>query len=206
MCPQWRRYDIKQKTCSARELPCSAKCSALSACPSAARINCGPLRDALAADATNNVYVRQFEQVAPVSGVPHVVAFANGTLSLMMLLKGLGLQGKAVLPSFTYIASAHVLEWVGLRPVWADIAPDSYCVTPETVEAVLDDEVSVIMAVPVFGVPCDVEGLQALADARGIRLIYDSAHAFGSAVRGRKVGGSGRESHSACMPPGAADR
>lgn len=154
----------------------------------------GRISDALATGrlTNNGVYVRQFEQAcSEYLGVPHVVAFANGTLSLMMLLKGLGLRGKAVLPSFTYIASAHVLEWVGLQPVWADIDPDSYCITRETVEAVLDDDVSVIMAVPVFGVPCDVEGLQTLADARGIRLIYDSAHAFGSAVRGRNVGGFG---------------
>jgi dTDP-4-amino-4,6-dideoxygalactose transaminase len=133
--------------------------------------------------------VREFESaVQDYLEVNHAIAVANGTLSLVLLLKSLGCTGKAVIPSFTYIATAHAVVWAGLSPVFADIDPDTYNITAETIEAVLTPDVSVVVPVHVFGVPADVAGIQALADRRGLRVAYDSAHAFGSATSDRKVG------------------
>ncbi|MEI6916183.1 MAG: DegT/DnrJ/EryC1/StrS family aminotransferase [Armatimonadota bacterium] len=140
----------------------------------------------------NGTYVREFEAACrEYLGVKHAIALSNGTLSLVLMLKGRGLTGRVIIPSFTYIATAHALEWAGVEPVFADIDPETYCITPTTVEAAMVEGVSAVVAVPVFGNPCDVTGLQEFADRHGLCLFYDSAHAFGSSIDGVQVGNFG---------------
>jgi len=123
--------------------------------------------------------------------VPHCVAVANGTLGLMLALTGSKLAGEVIVPSFTFSATAHALWWAGLEPVFADINPDTFTLDPQAVEAAITPRTSAILAVHVYGHPCDIEGLQAVARQHGLALIFDSAHAFGATYRGQKIGNFG---------------
>lgn len=121
-------------------------------------------------------------------GVRHAICVTNATIGLIMAAEALGLRGKVVTPSFTFIATAQALEWANLRPVFCDVDPATHHVTPATIEGHLDGDVSAILAVNLWGGSCDQSELQALADERRLRLFYDSAHAFGCQVNDVPIG------------------
>ncbi len=120
--------------------------------------------------------------------VPHCVAVANGTLALMLVLTGLKLKGEVIVPSFTFSATAHALWWAGLKPIFADIDPHTFTLNPAAVEAAITPTTSAIIAVHVYGHPCDIEGLQQVADRHNLTLLFDAAHAFGSRYRAQPIG------------------
>lgn len=123
--------------------------------------------------------VRAFErEVAAASGVPHCVAVCNGTMALALAARAFGLAGEVIVPSFTFVATAHVLEWHGLVPVFCDVDPRTHTIDPAAAEALVTPRTSAILGVHLWGVPCDVEGLQAVAARHGLRLLFDAAHAF----------------------------
>ena len=141
---------------------------------------------------TNGPTVRRLEErAAAYLGARHVVAVSSCTAGLMLVLRCAELTGDVVLPSFTFAATAHAVAWNGLRPVFADIDPSTLTLDPGSVEASLGARTTAILATHIYGTPCDVEALQTLADANGIRLLFDAAHAFGSEARGVRVGGFG---------------
>lgn len=121
-------------------------------------------------------------------GVPYLSLFTNGTIALLTAIRSFGLHGEVVTTPFTFAATPHVLGWNGLTPVFADIDPDRLTLSPASVESRITSRTSAILAVHVYGMPCDVERLQAVADRHGLRLIYDGAHAFGTRVNGRGIG------------------
>jgi dTDP-4-amino-4,6-dideoxygalactose transaminase len=123
--------------------------------------------------------------------VKHAITMTNATIGLMIAAKALGLSGKVILPSFTFIASAQSLTWAGLEPVFCDVDPVTHNITAELVEPLISSEVSAIMGVHLWGNPCEVVELQALADSRGVQLYFDAAHAFASEFHGRRVGSFG---------------
>ncbi len=123
--------------------------------------------------------------------VPHCIAVANGTLGLILALVGLKLSGQVIVPSFTFSATAHALWWAGLKPIFADINPHTFTLDPQAVEAAITPGASAILAVHVYGQPCDIKGLQQVARRHGLALLFDSAHAFGATYRGQKIGGFG---------------
>ena len=140
---------------------------------------------------TNGPVVRELEEtVAEQLGVPHVVGVASCTAGLMLVLQGLGVSGRVVMPAFTFSASAHAVRWAGGTPVWADVSADSLTLDPEHAAARLDGA-SAMTATHVYGTPCRVEALQQVADDAGVPLVYDSAHALGSRRGDRPVGGFG---------------
>jgi dTDP-4-amino-4,6-dideoxygalactose transaminase len=140
---------------------------------------------------TNGATVHELEAaVAERLNVPHVVAVANCTSGLMLVLQALEATGRVVLPSFTFAASAHAVMWAGGRPVFAEIDPDRCTLDPEDAEAVLDGAAA-MTATHVYGAPAQVERLQKIADRAGIPLVYDAAHALGSRRQGQPVGGFG---------------
>ena len=140
----------------------------------------------------NGYYVRELERlISETVGVKHCIAVSNGTISLIMILKSLGLTGRIVLPSFTFCATVHAAVWAGLEPVFADIDPETFNISPETVEAVMSDDVSAVMPVCVYGSPCDMDGLESLALRYDVRLVFDSAQAIGSKYHGRQLGSFG---------------
>lgn len=114
--------------------------------------------------------------------VKHVICVTNATIGLIMAAEALELHGRVIVPAFTFIASPQSLTWAGLEPRFCDVDPISHHVTPALVEPLIDKDVSAILAVNLWGGACDVGGLQVLADRRGVKLFYDSAHAFGCRV------------------------
>ncbi|WP_410602528.1 DegT/DnrJ/EryC1/StrS family aminotransferase [Amycolatopsis sp. lyj-90] len=129
---------------------------------------------------TNGRYVREFEEAASAYlGVDHAVAVSNCTTGLMLVFRCLELTGDVVVPSFTFMASGHALRWAGHGIRFADSDPRTWTLDPEAVAPLLPGAAAVL-AVHTFGVPCDADPLQESCDSRGIPLVFDSAHGFGS--------------------------
>jgi dTDP-4-amino-4,6-dideoxygalactose transaminase len=132
--------------------------------------------------------LRRFEQrVAEMLRVDHLSVFTNGTLALELGLQALGLTGEVVTTPFTFAASVNALVRAGLTPVFADIEPDHLNLDPDRVEAAITPRTSAILAVHVFGHPCRLERLAAIAERHSLRLIYDAAHAFGVTIGGESI-------------------
>ena len=123
--------------------------------------------------------------------VKHCVAVSSCTSGLMMVLRGLGLAGEVIVPSFTFFATGHTLRWNGLTPVFADCDPNAWTVTSANVEPKITSRTSAILAVHLYGNPCDHEAIENVAKRRGLKLIFDAAHAFGSQRWGLPVGSFG---------------
>ncbi len=121
-------------------------------------------------------------------GAPSVHTVASGADGLELAVRALGVRGKALLPAFTYISTLNAAELVGLEPVFADIDAGTWTVDPSHVAALLDahPDISVVFAVNVFGVPPDLDALASITRSRGVRLIYDAAHAVGTTHLGRR--------------------
>lgn len=150
---------------------------------------------------TKGKYLREFEEaIAAHLGVKHAVALSSCTTGLMLSYQGLGLTGDVVVPSFTFMASVSSLVWAGLRPVFADVDAGTTNLSPEAAEAAITPKTSAIVAVHNFGNPADIEGLQAVADRHGLKLVFDSAHGFGALYRGVPVGKQG-DAHSFSLSP-----
>ena len=124
-------------------------------------------------------------------GVQHVILCANGTVALELAARAAGLSGEVILPSFTFVATAHALQWQGIRPVFADVDPLTYNLDPAAVEPLITPATSAIVGVHLYGRPCAIGPLQSLADRHGLPLLFDAAHAFGCADGGRPIGGHG---------------
>jgi dTDP-4-amino-4,6-dideoxygalactose transaminase len=140
-------------------------------------------------------FLRRFEErLQEFLGVRHCIAVCNATIGLQMVYRALRLEGprrKALMPSFTFIATAHAWEWEGGQPVFCDVDPDRHLLSPSEVEAKLDDETALLVAVHTWGQPCGIEKLEALAKARRVPLVFDSAHAFSNYSGSRRIGGFG---------------
>lgn len=124
-------------------------------------------------------------------GVSELSLFTNGTVALITAIRALGLSGEVLTTPFTFPATPHALSWSGITPVFCDIDPVTLNVDPDAVERAITSRTSGILAVHVYGNPCDVEGLQRVADRHGLKIIYDAAHAFGVRVDGRGIGSFG---------------
>lgn len=124
-------------------------------------------------------------------GVKHAVCVTNATIALMMVAEAMGLSGKVILPAFTFIASAQSLTWTNIQPVFCDVDPDTHQISVDQVAALIEPGVSAIMGVNLWGGACDAKALAELAAANGIKLYFDSAHAFGCRVRDIPIGGFG---------------
>jgi len=130
-------------------------------------------------------------RVAEYLGVRHCVAVVNGTTALQVTARALGLAGEVIMPAFTFVATAHALAWMGLRPVFCDIDPRTHTLDPAEAERLITPATSAILGVHLWGQPCHVEALETLAARRGLPLIFDAAHAFGAGTGGRVIGGFG---------------
>lgn len=138
---------------------------------------------------TNNGELLQtFEKgLASYLNVNSIIAVNNGTIGLEVTLKALELKGEVITTPFTFAATTNVILWEGLVPVFADIDPNTYNIDPEDVERKITDKTCAILAVHVYGNPCYVKKLEAIADKYGLKLIYDAAHAFGVEYQGQSI-------------------
>lgn len=131
----------------------------------------------------NGPYVQAFERrVAEMTGTRHCVAMANGTIGLEIMIRAAGLKGEVIVPSFTFVATAHALQWQEIRPVFCDVDPDTHCLDPDRVEELITPSTTGIIGVHLWGHPAAADRLQAIADRHGLQLMFDAAHAFGCAA------------------------
>lgn len=141
----------------------------------------------------NGVYVQEFErQICCRWGVKNAVAVTNGTLALMLACRALDLRGEVIMPALTFPGTAHALRWQGLTPVFVDVEPQTGLLSPEAAKAAITSNTTAILGVHLWGRPCAVDDLQALADRHGLPLFYDASHAADCAVNGLFVGNFGR--------------
>ena len=119
---------------------------------------------------------------------PRINVCSNGTLALQLGLHVLGLAGKTVITTpFTYVATLSALQWEGCTVVFADIDEETCCIDPSSVAKRLSPDTAGIMPVNIYGNICDVESLDSLAKAHGLRILYDAAHSFGATYKNRSV-------------------
>jgi dTDP-4-amino-4,6-dideoxygalactose transaminase len=140
----------------------------------------------------NGRYVHELEgRIASLLGVRHCVATCNATVALSLAARALGLTGEVILPSYTFVATAHSLLGQSIRPCFCDVDPRTHCLDPDQVESLITPRTSGILGVHLWGRPCAPEALAGLARRRGLKLLFDAAHAFACSHKGRMIGGFG---------------
>lgn len=136
----------------------------------------------------NGSFHRQLEtELAKYLKVPYVSLFTNGTLPLITALQALRISGEVITTPYSFVATTHSLWWNGIKPVFVDIEPSTGNIDPTKIEAAITPKTTAIMPVHVYGKPCDVDAIQAIADKYGLKVIYDAAHAFGVEVNGKSI-------------------
>lgn len=136
-------------------------------------------------------HVRLTQAIADYLAVPNVSLFNNGTIALLAAVRALGMRGEVITTPFTFPATPHAISWSGATPVFCDIDPRTMTLDPARVEELITPRTTGILAVHVYGIPCDVVALQAIANRRGLKLVYDAAHAFGTKINGVGIGNFG---------------
>jgi len=140
----------------------------------------------------NGPYVQEFERkLAEYTGVKHAVAMTNATIAQEIAVRAASVTGEVIVPSFTFVATAHALQWQEITPVFCDVAPGTHHIDPNRVEDMITPRTTAIIGVHVWGAPCDVEALSEIAQRRGLHLMFDAAHAIGCSYRGQMIGGFG---------------
>lgn len=119
----------------------------------------------------------------------NLALFNNGTLALELGFYALGLAGGEVITTpFTFVATSHALRRIGAIPVFADIDPETACLSPQSVEKLIKPGITrAVVPVHVYGHSCDVEGFARLKEKYGVKIIYDAAHAFGVELGGKSI-------------------
>ncbi len=137
---------------------------------------------------------QEFEnKLQKILNVGNVSVFNNGTIALMVSLKALNLPfgSEVITTPFTFPATPHSITWNGLKPVFCDIDRETMNLDPEKIESAITSKTAAILPVHVYGIPCDVVGIQATADKYNLKVIYDAAHAFTTEIDGRAIGNFG---------------
>jgi dTDP-4-amino-4,6-dideoxygalactose transaminase len=136
--------------------------------------------------------LKEFEaRIHEFVGVKHCVAMCNATIALEIAIRALELRGEVIVPAYTFIATAHALQWQEITPVFADMDPQTHNIAPKTIERLITPRTTGIIGVHVWGRPCDTEAIESIAGRHKIKVMYDAAHAFGCSHRGRMVGNFG---------------
>lgn len=117
----------------------------------------------------------------------HCAVVTNGTIAIQMAIKALALKGEIITTPFTWVATLSAIKWEGCTPVFCDIEADTFNIDPSKIEAAITEKTVAIMPVHVFGNPCDVEAIEAIAEKHGLKVIYDAAHAIGSNYKGKSI-------------------
>lgn len=119
--------------------------------------------------------------------VSHLSLVGSGTAGLMLAFRALELSGEAITTPLTSPATVNALTWCGLTPVFADIDPLELTLDPDAVERAITPRTRAIVGVHIYGIPCRIGPLQAIADRHALRVVYDAAHAFGTEIDGEPV-------------------
>ncbi|HVG14703.1 MAG TPA: DegT/DnrJ/EryC1/StrS family aminotransferase [Chitinophagaceae bacterium] len=119
--------------------------------------------------------------------VPHLLYMANGTIALQIAIKALELKGEIITTPFSFIATTSSIIWEGCKPIMVDIDPLSWNIDPARIEAAITPETTAILATHVFGNPCDIDAIDAIAKKHNLKVIYDAAHCFGTKYKDKSV-------------------
>lgn len=137
----------------------------------------------------NGPFVQEFERrLQDFLGVKHCIAMCNATIALEITTRALGLKGEVIVPAFTFVATAHSLQWQEITPVFCDIDPVTHSIDPEQVERMITPRTTGIIGVHLWGRACNVEALADIAARHNLKLVLDAAHAFGCSHNGRMIG------------------
>lgn len=134
-----------------------------------------------------NLLLELEQRLAAYLGVKHLVLVANGSIALQVAYQALNLTGEVITTPFSFAATANTLVWEKLKPVFADIDPYSFNLNPENIESLINANTSAIVPVHVYGNPCQIEAIQAIANKHNLKIIYDAAHAFGVQYKGQSI-------------------
>jgi dTDP-4-amino-4,6-dideoxygalactose transaminase len=138
--------------------------------------------------------VAAFEREAAAAvAADHAVGVANGTDALAIAMRAVGVVpgDEVICPAYTFYATAEPIASIGATPVFADIAPETFCLDAAAVEAAVTPRTKAVIAVHLFGHPADLDALGAVCERHGLALIEDAAQAFGARLGGHPVGGIG---------------
>jgi len=137
----------------------------------------------------NGPLVQEFEQrLADLLGVKHCIAMCNATVALEIAIRAAELKGEVIVPSYTFIATAHALQWQEITPVFCDIDPKTHNIDPGAIERLITPRTTGIIGVHVWGRPCEIVALTEIAAAKRLTLMFDAAHAFGCSYQGQMIG------------------
>lgn len=137
-------------------------------------------------------FVGEFEaRIAALAGVRHCIAMCNATVALEIAIRAAGLHGEVILPSFTFVATAHALQWQEITPVFCDVDPTTHNIDPRRAEELITPRTTGIIGVHLWGRPCNVEELSSLCSRRGLTLLFDAAHGLACSHRGKMIGNFG---------------
>ncbi len=121
-------------------------------------------------------------------GIDNFHFVTNGTIALQLAIRVLDItEGEIITTPFSYVATTSAILWQGCKPVFVDIDPDTLCIDPGKIEEAITKNTKAILAVHVFGNPCDIEKIEAIAEKHGLKVIYDGAHAFGVTYKGKSL-------------------
>lgn len=136
----------------------------------------------------NGACLREFEEgLQKCCESPFLSVVNNGTIALQIAVRALDITGEVITTPFSYVATSSSLVWENCSPVYADIDPVTFNISPASIEALITPQTTAIVATHVFGVPCDIDGIERIANKHGIKVIYDAAHAFNVSYNGRQL-------------------
>lgn len=136
----------------------------------------------------NGPILQEFEKsVAEWHGMKYHTVVVNGTIALQLAIKALELKGEIITSPFSFVATTSAILYEGCKPVYADIDPETLNIDPAKIEEAITPDTVAIMPVHVFGNPCDMEAIEAIAKKHNLRVIYDACHAVGVNYKGKSV-------------------
>ncbi|MNK51757.1 dTDP-4-amino-4,6-dideoxy-D-glucose transaminase [compost metagenome] len=120
-------------------------------------------------------------------GLDHLLYLSNGTIALQIAIKALELEGEIITTPFSFVATTNTIIWQGCTPVYVDIDSETFNIDPKQIEAAITPRTTAILATHVYGNPCDIDAIQAIADKYSLKVIYDAAHCFGTKYKNKSV-------------------
>lgn len=138
---------------------------------------------------TNNgdLLIELEQKIKDYLGVDQFLFCSNGTIVLQMALKALDITKEVITTPFSYVATTNAILWEGCKPVFVDIREDSLCIDETKIEASITKDTQAILATHVYGLPCNIEAIEAIAHKHNLKVIYDAAHAFGCKYNGKSL-------------------
>ena len=127
------------------------------------------------------------EKLKELFNVDYLLLVTNGTIAIQMALKALKIQGEVITTPYSYVATTSSLLWENCIPRFCDIDPETFNIAPSKLEPLISSQTKAILATNVYGYPCEIEAIQQVADKFGLKVIYDSAHCFGTKMNEKSI-------------------